>query len=943
MRLASGIVKISVATGGGGYSSAPTVALSGGGGTGASAVAQMAGTVVDAVLVTNPGKDYTSAPTVSFSGGGGTGAAATATVLSYAGTNVLCFFKGRGNDLYGVDGLGRGLRWDGDTDYLEPLGITKPESAPTISVTTGGASGAVRSIAIVNGGAGYYEPPQVVFTGGGLTDGSTQHAKGRARIAGARVVGVTLDSRGGAYTSPPQISFTGGVGSGASLTVGVSGSVGQLNVSAAGTGYTLAPTAVVGGGVARIVLTTGGTNYTSVTQVNFPSINGGSAQATASISGSVISSVTVTSMWAGYTGQFGVTFSGDGTGAAGTAYLDGLTGVQATVLIDTESEAVVGAVVSNAGTGATTTPGVALLSAVASTTGGTTTVGQSASLVPVPTYSVASIQVASGGTGYMAPPAIGFRPLNGGAVALAGVSNGSITAATVLSGGEYLSPPEAVVEPVNATAIATATQPMLGKYKCCIRYLDDTVTARNGPIPSSISDFQTVPVDTQSSVFEWAWSNREAESRVDRIELWRTTADQELVLYRVAILDKVGGVLPVSYTDTLSDDDLRDPTRTSFGIMPIVMPNGQINAKRFVPPRTTCSQACVFQDRAWYTADTTGDKPNSLWHSEVDEPESAPDLYEIVIQENHGDSDYIVSLLPFGTQLLVFQSRHLYSIQYIAQPLIDASVMLLAYRGIINPRCADVYDGVAFVADSAGMYAFDGRNIDTISVPVDNYWRDGVIDMTKSDSFFVRVSPAERVVRFYYCTAEDGQHPVRALCFCIATKAWWEETYDGTRSAAVTVRMAGSAKTITAGSGAFYKQAVAGSDAGGTPYLYRTGPYPLDEGPSRTVGVLYKPSPNTLSVRTHYNGSTSPRANAIASNRGDGFVIAQGSTNASLDMSLDRSSLGDAPGYAKAYLSGRANDRSAGGDKHMAIAVAGTKTGTDPVTIYSITVDGVKE
>jgi len=846
-------------------------------------------------------------------------------------------FKGRGNDLYGVDGYGRGFRWDGDTDYLEPLGITRPSSAPSITVTTGGSSGGVRAVAIINGGAGYYEPPDVIFTGGGLTDGSTLHASGRARIANSRVIGMTLDSRGGNYTSAPQISFSGGVGASADIQVGVSATLTGLALSASGSGYTLPPSAIIGGGVARVVISTGGTGYSSVTQVNFPSVYGGSAQATAAISGGLISAVTVTGMWAGYTAPFAVTFSGDGSGAAATAYLDGLTGATAIVSIDSDSETVSSISLANAGTGATTIPGAILSSA---TTGGVT-VGSGAAIQPQVSYRVASLSVVSGGTGYMAPPAIGFRPIDGGAAALAAVSNGSIVSATVLSGGQYDEPPAAVVEPTVAKAIATVTQPMLGRYKCCIRYLDDTAESRNGPIPSSISDFVTVDVETQSSVLSWVWSNAEAESRVHQIELWRTTADQELVLYRVAILSKTDGVLPTTYTDTLSDDDLLDPERQFFGIMPVVMANGQLNARRFVPPRTTCSVACVFQDRAWYTADTTGDKPNSIWHSEVDEPESAPELYEIILQENHGDSDYIVGLLPFGSQLMVFQSRHVYSIQYISQPLIDASVQLVAYRGLLNPRCVSAYDGVAFAADATGMYAFDGRSLDAISVPVDNYWRDSLIDFSKSEKFFVHVNPSERVVRFYYCQPGDGDYPTRALCYGIATKAWWEEQYDSARSAAVDVRSGGGIRTLHTGAGTFYSPSLSSVDPGGTPYAYRTGPYPLDAGPSRSISILYQPSDNELQVRTHYNGSSTPRANAVATDRGGPFTTATGSTGAVLDMAPDRSPLGADPGLARAYLSGRGSDRSVGGDKHLAVAVAGTQASTDPVLIYGISVEGV--
>lgn len=946
MRLASGVVKITVGTGGAGYSSAPTVSVTGGGGTGASAVAQMAGTVVDAVLITNAGTGYVSAPSVAFSGGSGAGAAATASVLSYDGSNVISMFKGRFNDLYGVDGKGRGFRWLGTGAVLEPIGISRPTAAPTVTALSTGTGGRVRSIAIVNGGAGYYQPPTVTFTGGGLTDGSTAHARGRAKIADARVVGVTVDSRGQGYVGPPTVTFSGGLGQGATLAVGVSGALANIGVLASGTGYTMAPTCLVGGGVASITITSGGTNYSTPPTITFS--EGGSAAATCSVSGGRVNAVTVLTPWAGYTTPPTITFTHDeGTGAAATCSLDGLTGANAEVLVDVTRGWVVGMNVMNAGTGAVTTPGIALISAttVSSTTGGSTTltVGSGATLQPYVGYEVKSVTVVSGGTGYVAPPAIGFRPVDGQAYALAQVSNGSVVGATVLGPGLYLTPPTAVIESTDARAIASVTPPVQGRYKCCLRYVDATPAASGGPRSSSISELADITADAGLGGIQWSWTNNAVESRVSTIELWRTTADQELVLYRVAVLSKTGGVLPNSYTDTLSDDDLLDPSRTDFGIMPIVMPSGQLNARRFDPPNATASQACMFQDRAWYSVDSTGAKPNSLWHSEIDEPESAPSAYEIILQENASDSDAIVALVPFGSSLLIYQSRHLYRLQYVSQPLIDASMMLVGYRGALNARCVDVYDGVAFAADSFGMYAFDGQSQETLSVPVDNYWRDGLIDFSKSKYFHLSVNPNDRVVRFHYCTAADGVHPTRALCFCLATKTWWEERYSQPVSAGGNLAVGGRMTHISGGSGQLLAGVPGSADDGGVaiPYEYRTGNYTLVSEQTREIGVLYKPTAVTadLQIRVHYNGSDTPRANAIVSDRGEGVVTATGGTAAVLDMRADRSALGAAPGYAVARYSGRVDDRSSGGDKHAAVAIGGSKTSGE-VSVYGITMAG---
>lgn len=172
MLLGSGVYRTRVTTGGSSYATTPSVTISGGGGTGAQAVAQMAGTIVESILITNAGTGYTSNPTVVITAAttdsAGTGAAATAAAIAL--TTPVCMFQGRLNDMYGIDGANRGFRWDGETPIIEALGISRPLSAATISTSTGAGSGYVRSVAMINGGAGYSSTPTITFSGGGLTD-----------------------------------------------------------------------------------------------------------------------------------------------------------------------------------------------------------------------------------------------------------------------------------------------------------------------------------------------------------------------------------------------------------------------------------------------------------------------------------------------------------------------------------------------------------------------------------------------------------------------------------------------------------------------------------------------------------------------------------------------------------------------------------------------------
>jgi hypothetical protein len=868
--VSSGVYRVQVTTGGASYSTPPAVSLTGGGGTGAAAVAQMAGTVVSGVVITNAGSGYTSAPTVAITAAStatGTGAAATASVIAL--TTPACLFQGRFNDMYGIDGKGRGFRWDGETPTLEPLGISRPLSAPTIATASATTGGYVRSVAIINGGAGYSTVPTVTFSGGGLTAGDPAHATGRARVMNARVVGMTLDSRGSKYTSAPVITFSGGLGVGATVNVGVSGRLRSVEISNPGSGYTSA----------------------------------GSSAVAATVSGG------------------------------------GLTGAAVSVSVDANG-GIASVNVLAAGTGATTTPTITLTGA-----------GTGASFVPRMGYTVASLTCAStaAGTQFLAPPSISFRPDTGGAIALPKVTStgGLQSPIEILAGGEYDAPPVAVINDTTAKAIAMIDSPMRGVYKCCIRYIDDTTKAMQGPIPSSISDFVVVSAAPDTTTFAWQWSNNGAESRVHQIELWRTTSDQSVMLYRVATLSKTDGVLPTSYTDTLTDDQLLNMEREGFGMMPIVMPSGQLNARRFNPPPTYCSQAVMFQDRAWYSVDTRKEKPNSLWHSEIDEPESVPEEYEIVVQESLGEPDAIVALIPMGSTLLIAQSRHLYKMTYVAQPLLDASIRLADSRGILNAKCYAILGGVAYIADGEGLYSYDGDARQDVSVAVDDYWRDGKIDFSKKDTFYVSVSPGEKVVRFFYCRSGDGDRPKRALCYCVTTQAWWEEVYAQELPSAAIVFRAGRPTPVHGGqAGSFVIQSGTALDATtagttGIPYAFRTGALPLTNEPSRAIGVLYKPTTDSsdLTVQLHYNASETPRDNAVYANRGEGFV--QTTSGAVLDLKATRSALGVSPGYAQARYAGRADDMSAGADRHVAVAITGVRAVTEPIVIRGLKVDGV--
>lgn len=305
---------------------------------------------------------------------------------------------------------------------------------------------AVGAITISNGGSGYTSNPAVTITGGGGGSGATASA-----VVGAVVSGITVTNPGSGYTSAPavtitgtsftpasavavmavggitapaggtgsnyivgdRVTFTGGGGAGASGTVAtVSSTGGILTVTEtnAGSGYTSAPTAVVGGtgAVLTPVLSTTGT----------------------------VGSVTVTTPGSGYVVGDVVTFTGTSTTAA-------------TATVGTVSS--LGAIL----TVTISTPGAGYTAAPTATVGGT---GATLTTALV----VSGITVTSAGSGYTAAPTVAIAaPTSGttatGTAAIAGTP-GSVYSVTVTNGGtRYNSPPTVTIAAGTTTATATAS------------------------------------------------------------------------------------------------------------------------------------------------------------------------------------------------------------------------------------------------------------------------------------------------------------------------------------------------------------------------------------------------------------------------------------------------------------------------------------------------------
>jgi fibronectin-binding autotransporter adhesin len=139
------VTAIAVNTGGAGYTSAPTVAITGGGGTGATATATIAGGAVTGFTVTNAGAGYTSQPTVTLTGGGFTTAATVSGGKANIGYTVAVSDTGTagtypytlGTLATSIDG---GAIVIGDAASTTDILNFQATATPVINVPTAGAS-----------------------------------------------------------------------------------------------------------------------------------------------------------------------------------------------------------------------------------------------------------------------------------------------------------------------------------------------------------------------------------------------------------------------------------------------------------------------------------------------------------------------------------------------------------------------------------------------------------------------------------------------------------------------------------------------------------------------------------------------------------------------------------------------------------------------------------
>jgi hypothetical protein len=313
-------------------------------------------------------------------------------------------------------------------------------------------------------------------------------------------------------------------------------------------------------------------------------------------------------------------------------------------------------------------------------------------------------------------------------------------------------------------------------------------TLRDMTRPIYYSDFSPITdVDTtlftatpNATTMQWSISGVTAPPRATIVEFFRTSSDESLVFYRLEMWGKVqGGTVTIQGSDTLTDEQLFDPDRPFYAAVPVVLPNGNLNAYRFGIPRTDMAVCAAYGDRMWYAVSSSGSDVNSIFYSEYDEFESCPSINELAIQNNQKSTDSLTALVPFSTYLLALQTAHCYAVSFNTDPSVDATIQLVAHRGVLSQQCFDLFDNRLFAMDERGVYVMDrSGGVVSLSDPISNYFTLGLLDLSVRHRYFLKVDQRTNVLRAFVALKGAGAtSPHVAFCYNLIEKAWWTETW----------------------------------------------------------------------------------------------------------------------------------------------------------------------
>lgn len=554
-------------------------------------------------------------------------------------------------------------------------------------------------------------------------------------------------------------------------------------------------------------------------------------------------------------------------------------------------------------------------------------VWQSGSVVSVGAVKASGSSIETGVS--QAVPSHWCNSRTGSLIRVNGAARGSIW----LDSGESAAVALGITAPTEVPTVqqdpdAGAAQP--ARYAFGFRYLDAFDN------PSSLSPLTYIEADS-SDGFDWGRLQASAESRVTHFQLFRSTADQEDVLYLVTEQAKAG--LGYYSDDDLSDDDL---VANADVILPIFNMDRTLSARRFEPPPTFMSVVVAFQDRYWYAvAYDEPEEENSIYYSYAGEPESVPPVQNVLhLSQDTADNDRVRALIPWGQVLYVLKDRHTYRYSFAGDPGYGSAAHLVYARGCLNQRCFAFLEADCYLFDQMGFWRMGREGPEAIDEAIRDIFAPGIINWTLSHKFLVFTEPNERIVRFHLAYTEDGGAvPERIFAYDPATKAWHTEGYPyGTIVGVEQIEYDGGLRTVMATGGKLRLLAEETDDDGEEiEWQYRTGliEIPIDGDADAQMHLIYQPTSGTetFTLKLYEDHDTDAVVYSIGHQEG-GASVAAASSDVSIEMKADRSVLGGAPGLARWPLHVRA-DRRAISRRFLSVDLSGSQE-AEEIKIYGL-------
>ena len=174
----------------------------------------------------------------------------------------------------------------------------------------------------------------------------------------------------------------------------------------------------------------------------------------------------------------------------------------------------------------------------------------------------------------------------------------------------------------------------------------------------------------------------------------------------------------------------------------------------------------------------TPDVADTIFYSEANQPEAWPADNAFTVRT---DGDAITALIPLNSFLFIAKRRRMFRFSADADPRVDGFVFDSVDRGCVNHRAWVRAGDVVYVLDEQGVYQFDGRSAEELSIPIQDLFRghnqDGLrINWACARFFHAVASPHESVVRFFV-TINGNYLPRWALCYAYDRQRWWLEHY----------------------------------------------------------------------------------------------------------------------------------------------------------------------